>query len=88
MEFLKKYYMSGFLEYEYNYVNHKKNGLFKKYHMNGILEFECDYINGKMSDEFKLYDINGNYIDINGNYIEKKAEKKFFDYIMKMIIYQ
>ena len=58
----KKYYSSGRVFIDMNYVNGKLEGKVISYYKNGNTQAENDYIAGKLNGVSKQYDIKGNPI--------------------------
>ena len=61
MEWIRKKYYRGILDYVGRYSNGKRSGKGEEYDEKGILRFEGEYLNGKKWNG-KGYDNNGNEI--------------------------
>ena len=59
---IREYDDEGYLEYEGQYSNGKRNGKGKEYDNNGKFLFEGEYLNGKRNGNGKEYDNNGNLL--------------------------
>ena len=61
----QKYYESGQLQYECNYIDNKKNGLYQEYYESGQLEFECNFINDDKNGLYQRYYEDGKMKEIS-----------------------
>ncbi len=72
-EYVKEYHKNGQLEYEGNFKDGKREGLWKYYYSTGQLEWEGNFKDGKEEGLFKIYYENGQLM-MEGNYKDGKRE--------------
>ena len=76
--FYKKYYATGKVEYEVNYVNGKREGKFVRYYKSGKVYEVGNYKDGQQDGEWVYYDKEENIIDediwIDGDCVEMCEE--------------
>lgn len=56
---IRKWFDNGQLQYECEYKNGKKEGLYKSWHYNGKLRVECEYKNDVLEGPYKIWHENG-----------------------------
>ena len=66
-----EYYDNGYIRFEGEYLNGKRNGKWKEYNDNGNLEFDGEYLNGKRNGKGKEYDYNSKLL-FEGEYLNGK----------------